>query len=339
MLNNEKNRINEIDILKAISIIAVVFIHSISTSFAGKELIEKILGDALRFAVPGLLFASGFLFNKNKNDSSKQIVVKFLTRIFPPYLFCSFIVLFFNLPGNLHPLNDLTFNRFLFNITFGNILGVYYYIFVILYLYFFSLLLRKLSNTIIALLWCCSIGTTILFYTNLTLFFPPPQNRFFFYLMRHPIVHILPYLTGWFVSLHYERIIAFIKKRYNVQLIILCLLNICLLTLNQFIKTFAYSQLIIQIQIYCSILFLCVIGKHYFKSNKIIIFLSKNSYGIFLIHFPIVRAVQTFAPEITLNFSMKYSFIAFIAGICGSIIIISIGRKIIGKYSKYLIGA
>ena len=322
------NRIKEIDFLKAVSILAVVGIHSISTTFESKDLIGKILGEALRFAVPGLLFAAGFLFNKNKEVHSRQIALKFIKRIIPPYLFCAFMIMFFNLPGKVQV---LTVPSFLFNLFFGNVLGIYYYIFVILYLYCLSLLLRKLSDTIFVICWLVCFGTTILFYTNLKLFFPSSQNQFFFYLMRHPLIHLLPYLTGWLFSLYYKKII-FIKNYYQfVLLMILCLL--C----NQFVVAWVWSQLLTQVQIYFTILFLCLLGRNW--QNNQIIFLSQSSYGIFLLHFPIVRAVQGLVPHITLDFSLGYALAAFMTGLGGSIMIIKLCQRIIGKYSIYLIGA
>ena len=69
----DSQRFHEIDALKCVSILTVVYIHSISTSFCPANFLGKLFADITKFAVPGLFFAAGFLFNLSKVSTNKII--------------------------------------------------------------------------------------------------------------------------------------------------------------------------------------------------------------------------------------------------------------------------
>jgi len=334
-----KHHFFEIDVLRSISILTVVLIHSIDAEMgAATHNVEKFLGDWTRFAVPGLLFASGFLFKKG-SIACGPLAVNLLRRIIPPYLFCSLIILIFDLPGQPPGSVSADLSEIVFNLVFGNVIGIYYFVFVILYLFGFSLLIRRLPVFFIWSIWGSTVVLTILFYIYLPFFIPVGPKHFFFFLMRHPCVHLLPYLTGWLFSVYYQHIRAFLKHNFNLLLPVLIIFDTILIIIVQFVDTFTIRQLIIQVHIYLFIFFLFLFGIERSRLKAVVSFLSQNTYGIFLIHFPIVRSIQELFLEAPAEFSFQALFVSWVAGLLGSLIVIEVFKRVLGKLSFYLVGA
>jgi surface polysaccharide O-acyltransferase-like enzyme len=326
-------RFHEIDVLKCVSILAVVYIHSISTSFSPTNFLGLFFADITRFAVPGLFFAAGFLFDINK-VSTGQIIKKKLIRILPPYVFCSLCIQFLNLPGLSVSLENLDAKQLIFNLVFGNTLGIYYFIFVLLYLYAFSLILRHIPDKWVLVIWGISIFLTLFFVKKVVL-----QGYSLFVLFRHPFFHCLSYLTGWIFFLYYQKITSIVKQHLTVIFLTFIILDIALLTFSRMNGgSFNLFPILTQFHIYICITLLLILGIKTTKYQKIIQFFSDYSYGIYLLHFPIVRSCQLFYPEIAADFSFSYAFVSWSAGVSISVFIIFAIKKIAGRYSIYLVG-
>lgn len=294
--------------------------------------------DWTRFAVPGLLFASGFLFKKS-GIGFKQQLTKILLRIIPPYLFCSFVILIFNLPGQATSSEQASLYTVVFNLIFGNVIGIYYFVFVILYLYMFSFFLKILPVFVIWILWICMIAITVLFYFKMHLFFPKNYDDFFFLLLRHPCLHVLPYLSGWLFSMYYQRVRTSFRRHFRPLIVSILFFDIVVLFIAQSSDTIPVKQLAIQAHIYLSISYIIMFGFEGPWLKTTVSFLSKNTYGIFLLHFPIVRYMQSLLLETPIEFSIISLLVTWLAGIIGSLIIIDITRRISGRFSLYIVGA
>ncbi len=291
-----------------------------------------------RFAVPGLFFASGFLFKKS-GIGFKQQLTKILLRIIPPYLSCSFVILIFNLPGQTTSSEHVSLYTVVFNLIFGNVIGIYYFVFVILYLYIFSFFIKILPVFVIWIFWICMIMITVLFYFRMHLFFPEHYDNFFFLLLRHPCLHVLPYLSGWLFSLYYQRVRTFIKRHFRTLIVSALFLDIVVLSIAQSSDVIPINPLAIQAHIYLSISYIIMFGFEGPWLKTTVSFLSKNTYGIFLLHFPIVRYIQSLLLETANKFSITSLLVTWFAGIIGSLIIIDITRRISGRFSFYIVGA
>ncbi len=82
-------RYAEIDYLKVIGIFAVIFIHSVRPIWNPHASdIEQFLNQELRFAVPGFLFCSGFLYAHTRAFDWRVTFTR-LRRIAIPYLVAS----------------------------------------------------------------------------------------------------------------------------------------------------------------------------------------------------------------------------------------------------------
>jgi surface polysaccharide O-acyltransferase-like enzyme len=327
-------RFHEIDVLKCVSILAVVYIHSISASFCPSNFLGRFVGDFTRFAVPGLFFAAGFLFDKN-GISTDQIIKKKLIRLLPPYIFCSLCIQFLNLPGLSVSLENLDAKQLIFNLIFGNTLGIYYFIFVLLYLYAFSLILRRIPDKWVLVIWGISFFLLLFFVKNIFL-----HGHSFFVLFRHPSFHLFSYLTGWIFSLYYQKVTSIVRQHLTVLFLTFIIVDMALLAFTRMDgRDFNSFPILAQFHIYIFIVLLLILGMKTVKYQPIIHFFSNHSYGIYLLHFPIVRSCQLLYPEIAVDYSFRYAFVAWLAGVSISVFIIFAIKKLSGRYSVYLVGS
>lgn len=330
----DSQRFHEIDVLKCVSILSVVYIHSISTSFYPANFLGRFMADFTGFAVPGLFFAAGFLFNKDK-VSTGQIIRKKIIRILPPYVFCSLCIQFLNLPGLSVRLENLNAKQLIFNLIFGNTLGIYYFIFVLFYLYAFSLILRRIQNKWVLAIWTASFFLLLFFVKNIFL-----HGHSLFVLFRHPSFHLFSYLTGWIFFVYYQKITSIVRQHLTVFFLTFIILDIVLLTFSRMGGgNFNSFPILAQFHIYICITLLLILGMKGTKYKQIIQFFSNWSYGIYLLHFPVVRGCQLLYPEITADYSFWYAFVSWSAGVSISVFIIYVIKKITGRYSIYLVGS
>ena len=330
----ERQRFHEIDMLKCVCILTVVYIHAISTSFEPSNFLGYLASDLCRFAVPGLFFAAGFLFDK-KISSTGQIIKKKLVRLLPPYLFCSLCIQFLNVPGLSVELKNLDAGVLIYNLILGNTLGIYYYVFVLFYLFAGSLVLRHVPGKWVLVLWGLSALLLLAFVKGFICF----GMSSMFQIFRHPFFYLFAYMSGWVLSLYYETVGSLLKQ-YRVGVICggVVLVAIILVYTRMGGNHFSSFPILAQFYIYTCVTLLITVGISLGKFQGVIQFVSNYSYGIYLLHFPIVRACQMVYPELSITYSFVYAFVAWSAGIAGSICLMSVVKKLSGPYSRYLIG-
>jgi len=283
--------------------------------------------------IPGLFFAAGFLFDKNKY-STGQLIKKKLVRILPPYLFWSLCFQFLNVPGLTIGLENLDTRQLIYNLIFCHTVGIYWFVFVLSYLFAGSFVLRHLPDKWVWGLWGFSALLLLLFVKVLA----TPSMSFFLF-QRHPFFYLFAYLSGWVFSLNYERAGSFLKKHGATVFFSGIVLSLMLLVITRIDgNNFESFPILKQIYICICIPLLIIVGMWTKKFQGVIQFFSNRSYGIYLIHFPIINACLLVYPEISPTYSLVYVFISWGLGIAGSTLIIFLVQKISGRYSKYLIG-
>jgi len=304
-------------------------------------------GDWTRFAVPGFVFAAGFLFRKGQINTL-SLAWRLFIRIVPPYLICSLVIWSLGLAERGGKGGAPTGEQIATDLLFGNTIGIYYFVFVISYLYTFSFVLRLMPRAMILSLWVLTIGVTVWFYLEPLRFMPLflkqvlPAEYFelFFILMRHPCVHLFFYLTGWVVSLFYDHLRYALSRGFTPVIVIACAADIvALYIIHRAHNDFSLKQLTIQVHIVLTLLCILVIGIKKRLWVAAIEYLSRNSYAIFLVHLPFVRLVQSWFPAFTVRYSPVYSNLAWLGGIIGSILVIAVVKLLFRKFSPYVVGA
>ena len=338
------HRYHEIDFIKFVSILIVVYAHSVTTSFEpSKVWYISLARDMGRFSVPALFFTSGFLFTKG-DQATGQIIKKKLLRILPPYFFCSTCIQVLNLPKVSTPLEQLSMKQFVLNLIAGDTIGIYYYIFVLFYLYAFSLVIRRLPLKWVWGVWLISLLCLWLFIENI--YIPPLMlnyivpNSIFSFLMRHPFYWVFPYMTGWMVSLYYQKIYTFLNNKANVAILLSAFLVVMShIYADVFGGGLRVAPILNQITIYLKICLLFCIGLKMTKSMAVIRYLSDNMYGIYLVHFPIAKSVQAALTDFSVNYHFISTAISWATGIALSLVIIHLFKKVGGRYSVYFVGS
>lgn len=288
--------------------------------------------DFTTFLIPGLFFASGFLFDKKKY-STNQLIRKKLGRLLPPYLFCSLCFQFLNVPGVIE-LKDLDAGLLIYNLMIGDTLGIYYFIFVLFYLFAGSLVLRYIPDRWIWVLWALSALLLLLFVKVLV-----GKGMSFTLFQRHPFLYLFAYLSGWMYSLNYEKAGSFLRKRgvaiFFSGIVLTSTFLFC--TRNDGYNFFSFP-ILNQLYIYVCITLLIIAGMSITVFQGMIQYVSNCSYGIYLLHFPIICACHFLYSKWPVDYSPIYASASWCVGLAGSFLIIFIIQKLSGKYSRYLVG-
>ena len=336
-VGRKKENLFEIDLIKGVCILTVVLGHSINTgALEYKPGLEQFLGDWTRFAVPLFLLVSGFLFNKS-GVSTWTLAGKLTKRIVPAYLICSVLMLWLRTMWLRPSLGELNWAQIAGMFIIGEALGIYYFVFVISYLYTFSLWWRHWPIRWLYVLWAVEVIATIMFYVKLPWFFPDKPEWFFIILFRHPVIHLLPYLTGWLLSVHYDEIRPWFRRNSGNLIMITLAADVVLMMIIEKLQAYAPHQLLIQVHVYVFFVGFICLGIRWPINSRIIEFLSKASYGIYLIHFPIVRAIQ-YAYNGRNAMTLERILVPWIITCLASGLIILCFRGVFGKRSRYIIG-
>lgn len=127
-----RNKRSDIQVLRAIAIIAVVLIHTNSPDSMSQIFIRPFIN----FSVALFLFLSGYL-TKLENSDWKSFCIKRVTRVFVPYAIWTVIYALFN--GSI--------NRIPINLATAGAAGPFYYIFVYIQFVILTPLLVKLAKS------------------------------------------------------------------------------------------------------------------------------------------------------------------------------------------------
>ena len=131
-MNSMRNKRSDIQVLRAIAIIAVVLIHTNSPDSTSQIVIRPFIN----FSVALFLFLSGYL-TKLENSDWKSFCIKRVTRVFIPYAIWTVIYALFS--GELM--------RIPINLATAGATGPFYYIFVYIQFVLLTPLLVKLAKS------------------------------------------------------------------------------------------------------------------------------------------------------------------------------------------------
>lgn len=292
-----KNRVIYYDVLRTISIIAVILIHIIGNTINTFRLegipaqVYTSIWQLMYFAVPMFIMISGGLFlNPEKEISIKDLYKKYILRIV--------IALF--IFGILYSILELYFSnkitgfkliiQAIKNVFTGDLWAHMWYLYLILGLYIISPLLKIFVKNCTAqqlqyVLFVLFIFTIVI--PDIVIMFN--QKIAFNAVITNPYIFL--YLLGYYVS-KYD-----ISKKWRISNYILSAVFIVLIILNNFINLFnaeliTYTSFIT----FNIILSLFYIVKRCKKSynqvaQKILKNISDCGFGIYLIHQAIINVI------------------------------------------------
>ncbi|HEY5463245.1 MAG TPA: acyltransferase [Hanamia sp.] len=292
----EKRRYLELDALRGIAAISVVFFHYTS----GKGL-SKIFSLGVS-AVDLFFLISGFVIfmSINKISSGKKFVINRISRLYPTYWFCvtfTFAVMMFlkitkfpinqiKIYGSWDYLANLTMFQLYFNVP--NLDGPYWTLIVEMLFYIVILILFELNLLKHITLISCLINILIIFN-----FFLVTNNYISNYTDYFPLVNHFPLFFAGIIF--YKMAINEINKKGYFILLFCMLTQILIFRFLEsdpfYISQIQYSCMLI---IYFSLFILFITNHLKFIVNRLTIFLGEISYALYLIHSYAFRGIIGF---------------------------------------------
>ncbi len=329
-------RFAEVDYVKAVGITLVPLIHTLRPSWDdGISGAELFLGHILKFAVPGFLATSGFLY-ATRAPVSRAITMRRLGRVLLPYLIASVLAQIYHaLMTKPHPIEKILAEFF-----FGASFGPYYFVFSISLLIAMTPLFARLSAKGIAGL---AAGMFLLqaYQTVDMAIAEQPEWKIFtsYWLLRSPILWWNYFLLGWLARLHYATLAPWVAAHRRQLTIGLIAFALALTLLHQANLGLVADRLSAWLYIYFFVLTICVLSCGAGQVPRPIRFLSDVSYSIYLFHLFFMYPAQRFFPHAEGSLEPSAVLAPWAAGILGSFALIWIARRALGRRARTLFGA
>lgn len=323
----KKPRHPEVDWIKAVGIVTVVFIHALPTTFEGRiSPADAWLGRMTRFAVPGFLACSGFLYAGARASRSWAAAGQRLRRLLLPYVLFSAaawaytkaLAAWAGLAGDPAP--------FAVKLLLGSALGPYYYVFVIVCLVLATPLVARIPQRVLP--WVV-LAAVILQLGSETGLIPAPH---LFWQFRSPLRHAGPFLVGWLARAHYDGLLeALERRRIACHAALLAAFVLCgagLAVMNPFGYSIKAVE-VAQSYVVLGLLFVATVGGP--SPPELVSWLSNASYTIYLAHLMFLTPVLLAYPNTPGAFDPVRIAAVWAAGIGNAAGLVLVARACLGE--------
>jgi peptidoglycan/LPS O-acetylase OafA/YrhL len=328
----------EIDWIKAFSIVTVVLIHSLpgfmDEPFASEELWLQAM---TRFAVPGFLFASGFLYAAaaEKGAGWRAITGQRLKRLLIPYLLFSLFAFVYPMPGwggRTSLLDEVLFGSalgpfwgsLLDALLFGSALGPYYYVFVIFWFVLATPLISMIPRAVLPLAVALALALNWGFES-----FQLGTESFFWW-FRNPLHWLAPFLLGWTASLYRETIRAASRRHPSTWIAAAAGLWAAAAVYIAIGSPGMLMKLVSWLEIYASLGLIFIVSAAYPAAPRAVLWLSEASYSIYLGHLFFVDALVRAIPRVPGLFDPLRLGAVWAGGVLGAATLVASARLMLG---------
>ncbi|PAD85004.1 hypothetical protein CHH57_01450 [Niallia circulans] len=342
----KKEIINEIFLLRSISCLAVVLIHSIGFALENVDhynsLDEKMLAiirTILNFGTPTFIFISEFLLAKSYPDKvPKGFFIKRFKFLLIPYIFMAFFYALIDIQNNEMP---FLFSNILIE-TFKNIfLADYTGYFVVIIFQFYILhtllnkTLKKYKPTMVL-----SISLLInLIYLGFFNFTNPLSEYIWYYSSWMPFVGWVFYFTmGYYCGTNYRYFKTLLNK-YKLLVYIMPILTLI------FVLGLRYTGLLtipssktVGILIFTPAM-ICLIVHISLKMKRIpylMLIINNYSFSIYLLHIALINVLSPLINKLSFLNIYLFTMVIFLIALSTSILVAILFNKL--PYGKYVIG-
>lgn len=327
----ERARMAEVDLVKAVAIVTVVWIHAQRSPWdAGVSAFELWLGNLTVFAVPAFLAASGYLYASLRSPDAATTRRR-VVRILAPYLVASMVA-----QGLLAMSGSLpSAGRLASDLLLGASFGIYYYVPQITLFVLASPFLMAIPRASWPWLVTGALVVQGAFQTAVFGLLP------IFWHIRNPLLWAAYFVVGWWAGAHRAQLESFLGARRVRLVAALAATVVALVALGTL-----FPEASIQVQqaarwavIYMVIAMLFALGTSLPRTPHLVQALSDATYAIYLWHFFFVLAVRRLAPAAPGTFEAAPVAAAWGAGVLGSLMLVAAARRLLGARSRYVIGA
>lgn len=322
-------RFVEIDSLKVAGILAVILIHSLRAPWDPRiSSTELWLGIVTRFAVPGFLFCSGFLYATTTRIAF-DTVLRRLRRVLVPYLICSIgAQIWWFATGQGH-----AFDAIVREISLGSSFGPFYYVFVHFFLVLFAPLFALLPSVALAGLTALMIVCQGWLESSTTLFLP------IFWHIRDPLLWWGYFLLGWTIRLHHDTVSRWIVARRGVLMLALTAAVLACTWFASFEDRSEWVRAAMWLDIYAILGFIFVATCGRRSAPAPVAVLSDATFAIYLLHLFFVYAAERLVQPAVNEFDALVIAGYWSAGLLGALAVITLVRWLLGPRSRDFIGA
>ena len=329
----QKDRDPSFDAFRGLAIIAVVALHVVYLSgYWGSRFLFHC--QLFNFGVPAFIFISGYWTAKKPIRSLqdyKTFLIRRLTRVLIPYLFWSFLFLAYAAIRT----GDVNVQKIIFKLLTGRASFPYFFIILIAQFYVITPLLHHINRRSygLMLVLILNIMTLLLRYLSRLHF------NFWFPSVSPFYSWIIFYEIGLLVGRSDNKIFAAKKVRFFIlPALLVCLLiselegTIILSKYGNFgfaahalkYSTFMYSV--------CIIFAFLFVREHFYHWPKLLVTIGYRSFGIYLIHVPVLTCVVRVLKETKIySFPALYQLVVGLITISLCFLLISITRKLLPK--------
>lgn len=313
-----------IDVVKALGILVVIWIHSFGPLY-GPEWVVR-LNFLARWAVPGFFFCSGFLAQRSGPGSFRDFLAMRGGRILPPYLVASVLAI---LLRNVLYGQPLSFRRAVVELLSGSAFGIYYFVPLIFGALFLGFVVSRVPS-LATILWVAFVGSGLLCEGRFL------ADRGFFWELRNPLRWWGYFLSGWHLSIWYAPIQALgvaTPRRLGKALLVLvaCAFGYYLFTLQ---AGWGRSRAILQYFVIYATIFGILLSSHGSRERGWVRFFSEATYPIYLYHFFFIEVARQ---GLRVSHPME-RLVLYVCGLVGALVVVVGGRRLLGHRARWVIG-
>ena len=329
-------RYAEIDMIKVIGILAVLLIHCLRPVWSPHASpMEHFLNQELRFAVPGFLFCSGFLYAKSLRfgwDDTRSRLVRILIPYFVASVGAEIWRFVDGRPRNVAGIAE--------DLLLGGAFGHYYYVFVIVGLVIATPVFGRMSRPAL-------IGTTLFIFAfqfgtiAMETITGTPAHTVVprFWLVRLPLLWWNFFLLGWLLRQDYDRLRPWVMA--NRSRVVGALLVLCgVFSAAQILDVpgiVAETSSWLQIPTIIGLIMALFCGRETLPG--VVRRASEATFAIYLFHIFFLVWVQPFVPHARGFLDPGVVLAQFAAGLLGPPILIALGHLVLKRHSRLILGA
>jgi peptidoglycan/LPS O-acetylase OafA/YrhL len=326
----------EVDYVKAVGILLVPLIHTLRPGWDdGISDSELFLGHILKFAVPGFLATSGFLYATSERVS-RAVTARRLGRVLLPYAVASVAAQIYHAAlGAPHSAEKIALEFF-----FGASFGPYYFVFLISLLILMTPLFARLPAK-----WIAALAVTMFLLqaaqTIEMAIDEEPEWKIFtsYWLLRSPILWWNYFLFGWLARLHYATLAPWIVDHRRQLTAGLFIFAAALTMLHASDLGLVTDRLSSWLFIHFFVLLIWVLSCGADRIPRPIRFLSDVSYSIYLFHLFFMYEAQKLFPHSDGALAPLAVLAPWAAGLLGPLALILVARRTLHDRARTLLGA
>jgi len=314
-------RVPVIDLLKALAIVMVIWIHAFADPWNTAALQPFVI--LVSWAVPAFFFASGYLRYTTRPVDGATLG-RWLTRLVVPYTIATLLALAYRRLGLRHNPEVLGVT---FNLLTGSAWPVYYFVPMLAGAYLLAALLSRLPRAalplfvLVAPVVPCGLD-------------PFPRHFGLFWLFRSPFMWWGYFLLGWLAAggeARLESVGATTRRRVGVGAAALfaAITAVCFLPGSW--RGLVWPPIVVANYAFLVSVFLLA---HDVRARPLPRWLSDASYPIYLYHFFFTSAVR--GDLVQLGTLAEPA--AFVAGMAGSLGVVVLGRRLLGRCARLVLG-